>query len=809
MIFKHKFTYFFAVVIVLSTNAFGNSVNQESFRLLPTPTGVANDISKYGQNVDIDGNRAIISAIDANIHGVAFIMDFYDGEWHETATLEPPESGHDETDFGVSVSISGDWAAVGIENEMLTNFDDGAVMLYKLNGSQWEFVQKLKASDYDINNNSRPNCFGCSLSISNNKLVVGAYTDSEPNTYYGAIYVFHYRNNQWNEVQKIYASQGAPNDKFGQSLDIKDERIVVGAAGWNQSANPNGTVYVYQYNALFWQESAILTASDAGIDQKFGTSVSLTNNRIIVGASGAKNDVDEVTGAAYIFDLNGATWTETKKILPSDSHTINQFGKQVSIDGNQVFIAAKDTNFPNRTGYVYAFKLENSLWQENQKLTATATINFGSSIAQSADNLIIGTEYYSNTTSSLSGAAYTYKLVQNIWDSEVQLTAKESSAGDLYGSSVDFYGDYAVVGAPNDYTNGESLGSVYIYYFSGGNWTEVQKIIPVDDDSFTKYGYTVKLYENFLFVGSHQYDDNGAVYVYKKDNGQWLEAQVLTPSDSTDNGDNFGFSFDVSEDTLMIGSHFNNPTGDFNGRSGAVYTYTLTNSVWVEDQKIVSLDLAYLDNFGYSVSLDGDIAMVGSNLDDTISGRNAGSVTVFRRINNTWAETAKLLPNDGESEMGFANLIQLQGNRALIGSSRSGSENGYAYVFEYDGADWIQTKKLIPSLPAFSNQYNSSIFLWNDTILIGAIFGESLGTNSGAVFQYEYNGIDWIENQIITQETPSFTGDGFGSALYMNDSHKIIGAYHSSIHGTYSGSVYIESAITDLVYKNSFESLTQ
>ncbi len=145
-------------------------------------------------------------------------------------------------------------------------------------------------------------------------------------------------------------------------------------------------------------------------------------------------------------------------------------------------------------------------------------------------------------------------------------------------------------------------------------------------------------------LASATYNDSstGAAYVYRRDDAgtpldtsddSWLHEARLTASDA-DNGDQFGISVAISGDTVVVGTDADDDGGSFSG-SAYVFTRSVTN--WTEQAKLIASDAAAGDSFGFSVSLSGDTAVVGSRLDDD-GGTNSGSAYVFTRTGSSWSE---------------------------------------------------------------------------------------------------------------------------------------------------------------------------
>ena len=202
-----------------------------------------------------------------------------------------------------------------------------------------------------------------------------------------------------------------------------------------------------------------------------------------------------------------------------------------------------------------------------------------------------------------------------MWSEQQKLTASDGASSDFFGSSVSISGDTAVIGAsPSD--------SAYVYVRSNGVWSEQQKLTASDGEGNDEFGYSVSISGDTAVIGAWRSD---SAYVYVRSNGVWTEQQKLTTSDPVEY---FGESVSISGDAAVIGASGD----DVNGSdSGSAYVYVRSNGVWTEQQKLTAGDGAANDLFGESVSISGNIAVIGAYQDDD-NGSNSGSAYVLSLI---------------------------------------------------------------------------------------------------------------------------------------------------------------------------------
>ena len=162
--------------------------------------------------------------------------------------------------------------------------------------------------------------------------------------------------------------------------------------------------------------------------------------------------------------------------------------------------------------------------------------------------------------------------------------------------------------------------------------------------------------------------------------------------------------------------------------------YERSNGVGTLQQQLTASDGASDDMLGYSVSRDGDSAVIG-----TLSHYDSGSAYVFSRSNGIWTQQAKLTASDSSSEDYFGNSVSIDGDTAIIGSAGVDS----AYVYERSNGIWTDLQKLTASDGASSDEFGYSVSIDNNMAVIGSYGGES-------AYVYERSNGIWTELQKLT-----------------------------------------------------------
>ena len=325
---------------------------------------------------------------------------------------------------------------------------------------------------------------------------------------------------------------------------------------------------------------------------------------------------------------------------------------------------------------------------------------------------------------------------------EHKLTASDGAALDFFGLGISLSGDRALVGAYGDDDLGNQSGSAYIYERQGdGSWLEVDKLTASDGAAGDQFGESVSLSGDRALVGA-QFDndlgtDSGSAYVYERQgDGSWLEVDKITASDGAA-GDRLGVSVSLSGTRALVAAYLDDDLGT---DSGSAYVFERQgDGSWLEIDKLTASDGAALDQFGISVSLsEGTRALVGAWMDDDL-GSNSGSAYVFERQGDgSWLEVDKLTACDGAADDVFGISVSLSGDGALVGASGDDTNSGSAYVFERQGdGSWLEIDKLTASDGAADDLFGRPVSLSGDRALVGAMFNDDLGSNSGSAYVYD------------------------------------------------------------------------
>jgi hypothetical protein len=427
-----------------------------------------------------------------------------------------------------------------------------------------------------------------------------------------------------------------------------------------------------------FSETDILHASDAQEDDRFGYSVALDGDTLVVGAyqeDGGPGDPLSASGAAYVFerDLGGpGNWGEAKVLHASDAQSSDYFGYSVYLDGDALVVGAyKEDGGPGdplpASGAAYVFERDlggSGNWGEAAILHASdaqAEDGFGLSVALNGDTLVVGAAYEDGGPGDpfqFAGAAYVFERDLGglgSWGEAAILHASDGQNEAYFGWSVTLSGDTLMVGATG-YSGGSgnplpASGAVYAFERDLGgpdNWGEAAILHASDAQSNDQFGYAVALDGDTLVVGAVYEDggpgnpvsDSGTAYVFERDlggPGNWGEAVILYASDAQEQ-DFFGTSVALNGDTLAVGAIFEDGgPGNPVFYAGAVYVFERDlggSGNWGEAAILHASDAQASDFLGNSVALDGESLVVGAHREDGGPGDplpDAGAAYVFER----------------------------------------------------------------------------------------------------------------------------------------------------------------------------------
>ena len=666
---------------------------------LTASDGAANDY--FGWTVDIseDGNTILVSAYGdddkGSNAGSAYIYkrDNSSSPWVETKILAIGGVADDHFGYSLALSGNGNTAVVSSRLDDDGGTDSGSVYIYQYNGVAWQFLTKQVASD-DV---AASDYFGVSVDIAadGRTVVVGAWYDDDYGTNSGAAYIYDFNGISWSETQKITASDGSGAAGFGSSVSISsDGKSIVVGAPYNDGAagGDSGAAYLYQYDGAIWQEVEILKSSDLAASDQFGYSVSITEDgkRMLVGAR-YDDDSSTNSGSVYTYAINN--------VAALDSFTVDEGHKPINITGLNKDVFVSDTvNFNGGSLLLTNTALvEDNFSIENQG-TGTSQISLSGNDVYYEGNLI---GVIDGTLTGQAGSNLLINFTEDAASSEA-LTAlvhavqyHNTSVAPQAAHNLSITITDAEGGVSNTVTQTINVAASDNVTPIIGDLAELETVAS-DREAYDYFGRAIAISDDgsTMVASSYGDDDNGsaagAIYVYEWDGSSWVNEQKLTAADGVTD-DYFGYAVDISADgnTIIVGAYLDDDKGSNSG-SAYIYTRADNTSPWSAGDKITALAGAANDWFGFSVAISGDglTAVVSGKLDDD-NGTDSGSVYVYRFNGAVWNVITKQTASDGAANDFFGESVDVSydGNTFVVGTplnDDAGTDSGSAYVYQWD-----------------------------------------------------------------------------------------------------------------------------
>ena len=360
-----------------------------------------------------------------------------------------------------------------------------------------------------------------------------------------------------------------------------------------------------------------------------------------------------------------------------------------------------------------------------------------------------------------------------------------------------------------------NAGAAYIFERDGlGNWLEKQKIVASDRDVLDLFGISVAISGNYAIVGAYYEDDDtsgtnylfkaGSAYIFERDGtGNWIEKQKIIASDRSFE-DRFGRFVAISGNYVIVGAYAEDEDSSGSNtlvNAGSAYVFERDGlGNWSEKQKIVASDRETGAQFGRSVALSGNHAIVSAEIEskdasgaNTLSG--AGAAYIFERDGaGNWTEKQKIVASDREAGDAFGYPLALSGNYAIVGAhyeneDSSGSNTlanaGSAYIFERNGlGNWLEKQKIVASDRAANDYFGYSVAISSNYAIVGALWededtnGSNTLNDPGSAYIFERDGLgNWLEKQKIVASDRGDT-DRYGWSVALSGNYVMVGAYY-------------------------------
>ena len=896
----------------------------QTARLTASDT-VAND--EFGSSVAVHEDTIVVGAPEQTnpANGAAYIFTKPANGWADGTETAKLAGQSDGDRFGRSVALHGDTVVVGAHEVGLDDQGEAYVFTKSAATGVWDDWNDKKANDatarLTASDRASGDRFGRAVAMDGDTIVVGAPFADDDGDSSGSAYVFiKPATGGWadaTETAKLIASERAANDQFGFSVAVDGNTVVVGA---DQDDSKRGTVYVFTKPDGGWAndtdsdgdgefdhttETDKLVAYGRSQNDRFGNSVAVDGDTVLVGAVGD----DGGKGSAYVFgtewadipDSGAGTTSHIATRLPNGvEHTfrvraVNAAGagdasdavmktptKAGSAPDAPENFSAKQTGvgqveltwgahrYPlTVTGYDYSQDAasDDPSWTDiegSDSSTVSHTVTglttgTGYTFAVRAVNSADSTESDSQSVTIVGVPAAPSGFTAVAGDEQVKLRWDDPGANSppkyqlwqlaerlkleasgtpitrAFGNSLAIDGDTAVVGARADKPSvgGPSVGAAYVFTRDPDSnlWKQAAKLTASDGEANDQFGYSVSVDGDTIVVGAHQPSYQvggvtikrpGAAYVFTEPSGGWAStstAAKLTASDRADD-DEFGYSVAVDGDTVVVGAHLDDGTDSGDNaipNSGAAYVFTKPYIGWRNTNVSAKLTLnpsTAGGEFGHSVAVLGDTVMIGAiGVKVSESEPNyTGAVYVFTRPETGWADAdtgskPRLAASDGKGYDTFGWSVAMDGDTVVIGArgdepNDDNLRTGSAYVFIEPDTGWAtstETIKLVATDGANNDEFGESVAVDGDTIVVGAHEHDADDvSDAGAAYVFTKPIDGWDTGRATSTETIKLLatdgaeGDLFGFSVAVDGDSLLVGAYLYGVTNVSSaGIVYV------------------
>lgn len=374
------------------------------------------------------------------------------------------------------------------------------------------------------------------------------------------------------------------------------------------------------------QEIAKLLASDGAIHDYLGYSVAISGETVVLGAPCSISRKE--TGWAYVFRYDGVQWIEEAKLIPSDGEAIDFFGWSVAISGDVIIVGAPENKTVRPgSGAVYVFRYNGEDWVEEAKLIIMDDewgAHFGRSVSIDGNVIVGGATGIDYNGNMEAGAAYVFRYDGAVWirdDSILRAPPGEREEFSYFGESVSIDGNSIVVGKPSTVVYGWIPGRAYVFnYDVNENWVLESTLVPSDSAIDDLFGTSVSIDHNYVVVGAprhvHRGEEFGSAYLFRYNGSEWVETHELLAEDQ-DLNDQFGISVSIDGNNILIGANYDD--NNYNPHTGSAYLFDTVTGQQIN--KILASDWSSYDEFGYAVTINKDTAVIGSRHAEYYAGK--------------------------------------------------------------------------------------------------------------------------------------------------------------------------------------------
>lgn len=715
------------------------------------------DAQQLGLNsCQINQNYIGVSS-NSNLGSVDIFTFTQEGNISQIAELLPDET-QEFTSFGNSIDIEQETFAIG-------DAKANSVYIFEKDiNNSFEQIAKLQVNQDEA--------FGSSLALQKPYLLIGAKnTNTQTTQQSGALYIFK-QTQTFDEILKFQPATLQTNDYFGSSVAIANNLIAIG------SANPeNGSISIYQFN----EDETLNPLNIYGgytSSPYLGRNMAFDNTTLITSS-------DLFT---YIIDMQPSQRTYLYNFKP-----LFEYEEQLT---NSFFLPL-ETASPSQEEILLSLNGEDKYLFEiiSNTLRFKSLVDFENPQDKNHDNTYKITAELQTQKLPLQDFNSSIKVINRDYFEVAKLDTNEQQEDGKVGSSVAMDNNLIVIGTTNNINDTFNSGSVYIFEQIDENQTrQIAKIQADDAQEDDYFGASVAIKNNLIVVGAPQEDsqaeDAGSVYIFKHQTDNSVQQIQKIQAQDSNESNFFGNSVAIDGNYIVVGAPYANSEEE---RSGAVYLFKyITDDQILQLAKIVPEDIQTDDNFGISVAISGDYIAVGANGKEN----RRGSAYLFKRINDEEIIELSTLKTEEEleEEDQFGSTIAIDQDLIAVGSPslyKEQNNEGKVYLFKNIDDNIV----LLPTIQADNKSQNdnfgASISLHNNLLIVGAPNKNNEEYNSGSAYLFEIN--NEMPQQLFELNIFALNENAeFGKSVAINNNYFIVGVPGFSTERLYnSGTSYL------------------
>lgn len=780
------------VLASLAVNA-APSQPQDFIQLIPNPmTGPGHDGEagdQFGYSIAVSGNTALIgvprdSTATAVYQGAVYVMVKTGDAWQVQTKLVAPVMS-DASLFGSAVAITGDLALIGA-NSAPNDADlrTGAAYVFRRQGEQWQFVQRLIPQDAATND-----LFGWRVAINEHTALISStmHLDSVSGVI-GEVAVFQFDGSSWTESTP-WLSEGTSNVGFGTALALQGDLALVGSPG-------NERVAVYERSSGVWQKTRTVPRPDADPElsvEQFGAALDVDGNTVVIGAPGTEQFGEATTGRAFQYDL-ALDWAQIR-IVASENPDTYGFAQALDIHAGRL-LALSDSYSGAVNGHLHLFSL--STGASIAELDSGETSLELYPVVLMDQEILLGIPHADVLPNG--GQGVVTRFVEDpagSWTTGQDINSGNGGYGESFGHHVAISGDTAVVGIIDDDVGSTPwVRSAYVFQRGEAGWTYHSRLVPPELQSGALMDTYVDIDgDTIVMCGANALTSSTACYVYVRDGEQWtLQHQI-----SRDRSDFDGPA--LSGDRLVIGDPLR---AGPSGATGAVDIYHRIAGVWSHETALVPPDGVVSETFGGAVDISGNKILIGAPSQDGPAGLGDGAAYLYELGPQGWALAATWT---SPSEDYFGTQVALGEHIAVVRSAPFGPGLASLHVFSDHAGAWQFESVLIGDDTVAADYFGSSIAVEGNAALVGA-YGAN--NNRGAAYLFERGPSGWAQSRqfLPTPDMPT-SPPLYGYAVAMSGTDVIIGVPNYQGPAPWSnateGAVQILHNAVEQVFADGFE----